>query len=312
MLCRPGGITVLSTYPLTKPRFKRRPRRDEARARANPVREAAWAFEERVVWAGADAARAGADAARWPFERLYYTFEDKVLWPLQDAYRGSSRQARRTAVAAVAAAALGAGAAGALSGAPATGPSDPAPVAALSAPAPTAAPTPAPVEATGPAAPVLQGAVPEFEPAAGTPASRAAAEAPASPAQSGARGAAAEAPIEVPTLTPDQRRRPLPVARAFSEAFVLYEIGLNGPEVREIFRLSAVPPLAKALNERPPRQPAGTEVPQAEVLNVVAGPASKDRVSVSTSLLRLGTTTELRLDLERSKQGIWRVMDVRG
>ncbi len=102
------------------------------------------------------------------------------------------------------------------------------------------------------------------------------------------------------------------MARAFSEAFIAYEIGQTNPDVRELFRLTAVPLLAKALNERPPRQPAGIDVPRAEVVNVVAGPASGDRASVSASLLRLGTTSELRLDLERNDEGIWRVMDVRG
>ena len=54
-------------------------------------------------------------------------------------------------------------------------------------------------------------------------------------------------------------------------------------------------------------------MPQAKVLNVVAGPGAGDRFAVSASLLRLGTTSELRLDLEQAKKsGVWRVIDLRG
>jgi hypothetical protein len=306
---------VLSAISLTKPRFKRRPRRDERRARTKPVRAAAWAFEERVLLAGVDAARAGADAARWPFERLFHRFEDRVLWPLQDAFRDSGRTVRSLALALAVVAAIGAGTAGALLGSPSS-PAleqapEAAPVAAQSAPA-AVAPVPAPAEPEA-QAPVLQGDVPAFEnsKAAAAPAT---AEASATPAEATRQSAAAtEAPLQLPTLTAAERQKPLVVARAFSEAFVAYEIGETTPEVRDLFRVTAVPLLAKALNERPPRQPAGDEVPRARVLNVVAGPGAGDRFAASASLLRLGTTSELRLDLEQAKKtGVWRVIDLRG
>jgi hypothetical protein len=306
---------VLSAISLTKPRFKRRPRRDEGQARAKPVRAAAWAFEERVVLAGVDAARAGADAARWPFERLFYRFEDKVLWPLQDAFRDSSRMVRAAALTLAAVAAIGAGTAGALLGSPTSPALEPAPeaapVAVQSAPA-AEAPVPAPAEPEA-QGPVLQGEVPAFE-SSKAGAAPATAKPNATPAEAARRNAATtEAPVELPTLTAAERQKPLVVARAFSEAFVAYEIGEANPEVRELFRVTAVPLLAKALNERPPRQPAGDEVPRARVLNVVAGPAAGDRFAASASLLRLGTTSELRLDLEQAKKtGVWRVIDLRG
>ena len=59
------------------------------------------------------------------------------------------------------------------------------------------------------------------------------------------------------------------------------------------------------------RQPASVDVPQAKVLNVVAGPRHGDSLEVSVSLLRVGDTSELRLHLEHSDSG-WLVTDVRG
>jgi hypothetical protein len=103
----------------------------------------------------------------------------------------------------------------------------------------------------------------------------------------------------------------LGVARQFAEAFVLYEVGNADPAVRLALRQTAVPALAKALAERPPRQPAAGEAPLAKVLNVVAGPRYSRTGSVSVALLRLGATSELRLQLQRTDAG-WRVDDVRG
>jgi hypothetical protein len=74
---------------------------------------------------------------------------------------------------------------------------------------------------------------------------------------------------------------------------------------------TATPELASALGERPPRQPGETAVPRARVVNLVPGPRAGKAYTVSVSLLRVGLTSELRLELNR-KQGQWLVTDVRG
>ena len=62
------------------------------------------------------------------------------------------------------------------------------------------------------------------------------------------------------------------------------------------------------------------KVPKAKVLNIVAGPKHGDTYTLSVSLLRVGVTSELRLDMRRhgrqaaagrtSRQ--WQVTDVLG
>jgi hypothetical protein len=52
-------------------------------------------------------------------------------------------------------------------------------------------------------------------------------------------------------------------------------------------------------------------VPKAHVVNLVPGPRAGKAYTVSVSLLRLGLTTELRLELSK-KSGSWVVTDVRG
>jgi hypothetical protein len=53
------------------------------------------------------------------------------------------------------------------------------------------------------------------------------------------------------------------------------------------------------------------DVPQAKVLNLVPGPRRGKTYTVSASLLRIGTTSELRLELKK-KNGNWVITDVRG
>jgi hypothetical protein len=101
------------------------------------------------------------------------------------------------------------------------------------------------------------------------------------------------------------------VARRFSEAFVSYEIGERQARAKAVFGETASPRLAAALDERPPRQPAEAPVPKARVLNLVPGPRAGRAYTVSVSLLRVGLTSELRLELDRQK-GSWLVTDVRG
>jgi hypothetical protein len=101
------------------------------------------------------------------------------------------------------------------------------------------------------------------------------------------------------------------VARRFADAFVFYEVGEDEERAREIFSETATPQLAAALAERPPRQPSSVEVPQARVLNLVPGPRNGRTYTVSASLLRIGTTSELRLEMKK-KNGTWVITDVRG
>jgi hypothetical protein len=101
------------------------------------------------------------------------------------------------------------------------------------------------------------------------------------------------------------------VAQRFAEAFVLYEIGERREQTDAVFAETTSERLATALDERPPRQPAGVDVPQARVLNLVPGPRNGRAYTVSASLLRLGTTSELRLEVEK-RDGGWVVTDVRG
>jgi hypothetical protein len=54
------------------------------------------------------------------------------------------------------------------------------------------------------------------------------------------------------------------------------------------------------------------KVPKAKVLNVVVGPTEGSTYTLSVSLLRVGVTSELRLDMKRDKGGSWQVTDVVG
>jgi hypothetical protein len=102
------------------------------------------------------------------------------------------------------------------------------------------------------------------------------------------------------------------VARRFAEAFVVYEIGGIDTGVRKTFGQTSTKQLSRSLLHRPPRQPAGVEVPQAKVVNVVAGPSHGTTYSVSVSLLRVGVTSELRLELEQGVGKKWQVTNVLG
>jgi hypothetical protein len=104
---------------------------------------------------------------------------------------------------------------------------------------------------------------------------------------------------------------PIKVAHRFAGAFVSYEVGKATPRVRKVFRKTATEPLADSLAKRPPRQPASVKVPEARVLNVVPGPRRGASVAVSVSLLRVGATSELRLELQQVRDR-WLVSDVRG
>ena len=52
-------------------------------------------------------------------------------------------------------------------------------------------------------------------------------------------------------------------------------------------------------------------MPKAKVLNIVSGPKQGDTYTLSVSLLRVGVTSELRVEMQRVK-GRWVLTDVLG
>jgi hypothetical protein len=262
-------------------------------------------------------------------EDVSLALRDRVLWPLEDGFLGLDDAARAAVAGGAVALAvlLGIGGYSLFS----SGGGDPAPaptVALKSKPAPISAPaqpTPRPEPD-----PTLQGAAPVFQApkpdrssqvdksravssdasatgssTSGNPATDTISS---TPAPDGIGATASRASVEGPPAGPAA----VAVARKFAEAFVVYETGGDSGEVRQSFKATAVPQVAKALLQRPPRQPAGLEVPKAKVLNVVPAP-SHDRIyPVSVSLLRVGATSELRLELEQLKNKQWRVTNVLG
>ncbi|HEY2056004.1 MAG TPA: hypothetical protein VGH14_18875 [Solirubrobacterales bacterium] len=102
------------------------------------------------------------------------------------------------------------------------------------------------------------------------------------------------------------------VARRFAEAFVVYEVGGVDTGVRKAFGQTSTKQLSRSLLHRPPRQPASVKVPQAKVVNVVAGPSRGSVYTVSVSLLRVGVTSELRLEMEQGVGNKWQVTNVFG
>ncbi len=130
---------------------------------------------------------------------------------------------------------------------------------------------------------------------------------PAEPSQAGSSSGDSKPPEKATNLGP----APLKVAHRFAGAFVSYEVGKTNHRVRKVFRKTATEPLADSLVKRPPRQPASVKVPKARVLNVVPGPRRGASVAVSVSLLRVGATSELRLELQQVADQ-WLVSDVRG
>jgi hypothetical protein len=174
-------------------------------------------------------------------------------------------------------------------------------------------------------APTLHGAKPVFRPAKDEPSvgpAKAIASAPAKPA------ATASAPAADATISSDPKAgasqlgavpsgspagpAAVAVAREFADAFVVYETGGEKSQVRAALAQTATPALSRSLLHRPPRLPAGVKVPKAKVLNVVAGPSQGRVYPISVSLLRVGVTSELRLAMERAKDGGWRVTNVLG
>jgi hypothetical protein len=283
--------------------------------------DAAFAVEERVARGGGDVLRSVADVVKWPFERAIWAIERGVVWPLEKRTGNWSGSIRTAGVAALVLCAAGAGVLGLVW---ATGSGGSAAPRTQQASAPTAAPavTPAPTEQPARAAPVLHGATPDFTPKAGAGASKAGdgavAKAPAETtaanevastgATSSSAGPATAAAKVVPTGPAATK-----VARQFAGAFVLYETGRTDTKVRTAFAATATPQLSHSLLQRPPRLPANVKVPKAKVLNVVPGPKHGDTYTLSVSLLRVGVTSELRIEMQRNpKSGELQVSGILG
>jgi hypothetical protein len=285
----------------------RRPKINAAAPFRSSVADAAFAVEQRLVWKGADLLRSIADAVKWPFERAVWTIEQGVVWPLEertDGWDGSLRAASAGGLALLAAGAVALGIVVASGGSSTTRLGE------VSAPAAK----PAPLASQPESESVLHGANPDFTAATGGAASK-------SPGAEAGTGATSQAGATTLESSPQATAAPVvavgpaatKVAHRFAGAFVLYETGKTTPKVRATFAETATPQLTHALLQRPPRLPANTEVPQAKVVNIVPGPKRGDSYTMSVALLRVGVTSELRIDIGQDKQsGEWQVEHIDG
>jgi len=291
-----------------------RRRIDTAAPIRSSIADAAFAVEERLVWGGADVLHRAVDGVKWPFERAIWAIEQTVVWPLEERTDGWGASVRTLGVAALALLAVAAGVLGLVwaSGSGSGG------AHVQQAAAPSAPPVvqPAADQPVKAAAPVLHGTKPDFSAESGGGVSKSAGEI-ASSTTASAQPARANSASEVASSGVGKVAPAGPaatvVAQQFAGAFVLYETGHLDRRVRFTFKATATPQLGHQLLQRPPRLPANAKVPQAKVLNVVAGPHHGDTYTVSVSLLRVGVTSELRLDMQRDpKSGEWRITDVLG
>lgn len=264
------------------------------------------------------------------FEDLSLALRDRVVWPLEDHFRALSDAGRAAVAGGAVVLALGLAIGG--YSLVSSGGDEPAPAARVVAVQPSPEPAAKPAPEPEPE-PTLQGATPVFKAPAEQESSKVSDSQPleeegatastfsntgnaatdtisSKPAAPGATASTsnADATVDGPPAGPAA----IAVARKFANAFVVYETGGEEAEVRKAFKATAVPEVTEALMQRPPRQPAGVEVPKAKVLNVVPAP-SHDRIyPVSVSLLRVGATSELRLEMEQLKNKQWRVTNVLG
>jgi hypothetical protein len=279
------------------------------------------AVRERVVWNGGKRLRSASDVLRWPFERIAWAFERKLAWPVAERAGGLGAPLRGVGVAAVVLMAVGVGVLGLVwaSSGGGTATSEEAARAPAVAAVVRSAHEPAAPE------PALQGAAPDFTPETGGEASPADPGPPATEETGEAAGAgstvdAATTFSTASASSSSTSAKAVPagpaamkVARRFAGAFVLYETGRSDAGVRTAFGETASPRLAHALLQRPPRLPANVKVPKAKVVNVVPGPQHGGTHTLSVSLLRVGITSELRIDVKRDeKSGDWQVTDVLG
>lgn len=296
-----------------------------AYSRRRAVADSLWAAQDRLRSGVPGAFSPLLDAIRWPFERAAYALRKKLIWPLEDRAETVGAPVRALSFAAVVVLAAGAGVAGLVWAAP-DKPHD-----TTAAEVAVVSPPPVEPEAVAPEKPepTLHGATPDFKPTK-QPESGAAevdpakaivksapadsAAEPSSSASSEATAANASAPAAQASTVDGAPAGPaaLSVARDFAGAFVVYETGGSDGDVRKAFGETATPALSKALLRRPPRLPANVKVPKAKVVNIVPAPSHGDVYPVSVSLLRVGLTSELRLEMEQLKGDGWRVTNVLG
>jgi hypothetical protein len=285
--------------------------RSSVAAAAEPVRDAAWVVEQRVVWRGADQLRRIVEVARWPFERAAWVLERFLVWPVQERAAGRIPSPGVNGLAAGGAIFSALVLVGIVLLAGGGGSSQRIVVSA----APSSLTEPVVAGTSTPRGRVLHGVAPSFGVGSGVGVAQ------ASPGEAGdslaalgsgdsTGGDGAASASSSATAVPAGPAA-MKVARRFAEAFVFYEIGRRSGQTETVFSETAVPALAEALSERPPRLPTGTEVPKAKVLNLVPGPRSGKAYTVSVSLLRVGVTSELRLEMQKV-DGDWSVTDVRG
>jgi hypothetical protein len=263
-------------------------------------------------------------------EDLSLAVRDRVIWPLEDEFRALSDAGRAMVAGGAVVLALGLAIGGfsLLS----SGGDEPAPAAQVAVVIPKPKVRVQPASQPDPE-PTLRGAAPVFKAPAEHESSKASSSQPseeegaAAPAAGQTGNASTDTISSKPAATnatastsganaavdgPPAGPAAIAVARKFASAFVVYETGGEESVVRKAFKATAVPQVTQALLQRPPRQPAGVEVPKAKVLNVVPAP-SHDRIyPVSVSLLRVGATSELRLEMEQLKNKQWRVTNVLG
>src|SRR5829696_5663603 len=234
------------------------------------IREAVWGVEEKVLWRGSDAARGALARAGRTMQPLQRLIQTRLLWPAADAFGERNRRSRAAITASAATLAIAAAAGGAISAADhASSETSQLPIA--SAPAATSQST----DVTA-----LQGVTPEFQ-----------------------AGHAEPPPQQPPTAS---AAPPVKVAWQFAQAFVGYEVGNSTKKTDAAFAETATKPLVKSLAADPPRLPSTDKVPQARVLNVVLGTATKQHVTASVSLVRLRAVSEVRLTLTKTGKQ-WRV-----
>jgi hypothetical protein len=303
--------------------FKRQPGKpdaDDASAysRRAAVADSLWSAQDRLR----SALSAVPAAVARPFERVSYGVRKRLLWPLEDRAETAGTAARALGMAVVILVAAGAGVAGLLWAAPDQ------PNGAATQVAVTSSPSPPPAETVTKRAaePTLQGATPVFKPTGAqtsevdpakaivkaSPAAEQDGASTSAKAAEGSATASTSAADEPAVDGPPAGPAAISVARDFADAFVLYETGDSDSGVRQTLGETATPVLAKALLRRPPRLPANVEVPRAKVVNVVPGPSHGEVYPVSVSLLRVGLTSELRLEMEQRKGDRWRVTNVLG
>jgi hypothetical protein len=271
--------------------------------------------------------------SRETVEDVSLAAREHVTWPLADWLLGLSDVGRvALATAAALAITLVIGASSLFGGGSST--KQVSTVAAAPEPAPATVVTLPKAKAKAKPEPTLHGAAPVFKPAqgqekvgaskgveaaaastataanTGNPATDTIASSPAAARPTDAAASSAQS-ADVPD-GPPAGPAAIAVARKFANAFLVYETGGDETTVREAFAATATPELTKALMRRPPRQPAGIEVPKAKVLNIVPAPSHGTIYPLSVSLLRVGVTSELRLELEQLKNEGWRVTNVLG